>query len=207
MAQSNCTLLGPEDIRLVIGCDKTTSYGTAVMSNMSQQRINLKFRTLDEDAASSERPSGSTPLYRWESSGLAEYRVGPDPREVTELKQDDDSNVAIGENYRNLCIFVRTLNSSLRDEIFAAITWPEIEVDEKQQNKVSGLDRTSQSGSNNFANVQDGGTSMSNQRSESRLTGTSEGLAPGDELNTVAAIGEAAILTVSASAVVSSHCK
>lgn len=51
------------ELRLVVGCDKVTSYGTAALSNISQQRINyLKFGIIGGDAVSSERLSGSTLL-------------------------------------------------------------------------------------------------------------------------------------------------
>ncbi len=81
---------------LYLAADKATSYGTAVISNITQQRTNyLKFQP-------SERTSNSAPLYHWESSGLAEYRVGPDPTQVAVLREDDTSNAATGGNYLNL---------------------------------------------------------------------------------------------------------
>ncbi|KJA28706.1 hypothetical protein HYPSUDRAFT_33041 [Hypholoma sublateritium FD-334 SS-4] len=168
------------ELRLVVGCDKVTSYGTAVLSNISQQRINfLKFGINDRDAASLERLSGSTPRYCWESSGLTECRVGPDPAEVAELRQDDNSNAATGGKYRNLCIFVRTLNPRLKDEVFAAITH-EIEAVEKQRNKLGSHSSTSQ---------------------KSQITGTTDGLLSGEDLENVVPMGETVTLTISASAI------
>ncbi len=78
-----------EIYRLIIGCDKTTSYGMVAASNMSRERINyLKFRTvLDQRSSfSTTMLSTATPHYRWEYSGLAESRVGPDPIEVEQLR-------------------------------------------------------------------------------------------------------------------------
>lgn len=110
------------DLRLIIGCDKTTSYGMVAASNMSRERTNyLKLST-------------ATPHYRWEYSGLAESRVGPDPREVEELRAGDISNDAVDGKYRNLCVFVRAVNPMLPDKLFDAI---KLEIDAEDEFQVA----------------------------------------------------------------------
>lgn len=114
------------DLRLVIGCDKVTSYGVAAISNTSQHRIEyLKFLATNEDPSlltvSSEI---STPPYQWEYSGLAEFRVGPDLAvQVDEEEADNTSNATTDGRgkCRNLCVFVRTLNLMLQEDLYKAI--------------------------------------------------------------------------------------
>ena len=178
------------ELRLVLGCDKATSYGTAVISNITPQRTNyLKFQP-------SESTSSSAPLYHWESSGLAEYRVGPDPTQVAVLREDDTSNVSIGGSYLNLCIFVRTLNLTLKDEILAAIN-REIEVAEKQQNKLGkNTGSTSQSNPNAEA-------SPSTEKSQSHTARTTEGLVLREHPKNIGSQGENVTFAMSAGAIVS----
>ena len=177
------------ELRLVLGCDKATSYGTAVISNITPQRINyLKFQP-------SERTSSSAPLYYWESSGLAEYRVGPDPTQVAVLREDDTSNAAIGGSYLNLCIFVRTLNLTLKDEILAAIN-REIEVAEKQQNKLGNSTSTSQTNPNAEA-------SSATEQSQSHTARTTEGLVLREHPKNIGSQGENVTFAMSAGAIVS----
>ncbi|KAF8956505.1 hypothetical protein BDZ97DRAFT_1851213 [Flammula alnicola] len=97
------------EVRLVIGCDKTSTWGMAALTNLTQHKVNyLKFRTLEE-----ARSDPSLPLYTWEYSGMAEVRVGPDVEEIEELKRNDQSDLAINGKYWNQCLFVRTLNLTL----------------------------------------------------------------------------------------------
>lgn len=178
------------ELRLVLGCDKATSYGTAVISNITPQRTNyLKFLP-------SERTSNSAPLYHWESSGLAEYRVGPDPTQVAVLREDDTSSAATEGNYLNLCIFVRTLNLTLKDEILAAIN-REIEVAEKQQNKLRSSTSTSQSNPN-------AETSPSTEQPASHSTTRPAGeLVLGEDTKNISTQGENVTFAISAGAIVS----
>ena len=97
------------DVRLVIGCDKATSWGMATLSKMTQQS-QLKFKPLDVQSSS----SGSCG-YTWEYSGAADVKAGPDQNEINELREDlDDSST--GGKFLNQCLFVRTLNVTLNDE-------------------------------------------------------------------------------------------
>ena len=71
------------DIRVVVGCDKTTSWGMATFANSStaqQSNFRLTFRPLQ-----SQHNAGTT--YEWEHSGIAEVKVGPEPGENDELER------------------------------------------------------------------------------------------------------------------------
>jgi hypothetical protein len=71
------------DLRLVIGFDKTTSWGIATFANQSQHNsCLLKFGL-------SEGDSGST--FTWlEYSGLADVRAGPDSDGIDTLRTPSD---------------------------------------------------------------------------------------------------------------------
>jgi len=96
------------DVRLVIGCDKTSSWGMATFSNSTAQDFRLKFKPTNE--------SGSTRTYGWEYSAMVDARSGPDPEEMEELRSTDDSGSS--SVYKNQCLFVRTLNATLRDDVW-----------------------------------------------------------------------------------------
>ena len=98
------------DVRLVVGCDKATSWGMATLPNTSQHR-QLKFKRLDAQSLGS-RSCG----YSWECSGTAEVRVGPDQGEIEELRREDPDDSAGRDTYLNQCLFVRTLNVTLNDD-------------------------------------------------------------------------------------------
>jgi hypothetical protein len=94
------------DVRLVVGCDKATSWGVAALPNTSQHS-KLKFKPPDSQVSGS-RSCG----YTWEHSGTADVRDGPDQEEIDELREDpEDSEVQ--DKYLNQCLFVRTLNLNL----------------------------------------------------------------------------------------------
>ena len=104
------------EVRVVIGCDKTTSWGMAAISNVTQQKASqLKFKILEEPRA---KLSGTA--YTWEYSGMAEVRVGPDAKEIGALRNGDadpfDTNPPSEEEFSNQCLFVRTLNATLSDK-------------------------------------------------------------------------------------------
>ena len=104
------------EVRVVIGCDKTTSWGMAAISNVTQQKASqLKFKILEEPRA---KLSGTA--YAWEYSGMAEVRVGPDAKEINALRNGDadpfDTNPPSEEEFSNQCLFVRTLNATLSDQ-------------------------------------------------------------------------------------------
>ena len=89
------------DVRLVIGCDKASSWGVATFSNLTKRKCSLKFRT------SSETELGQK--YVWDCSGMVEARAGPDPQEMELLTVQSGPLL-------NQCLFVRTLDATLRDD-------------------------------------------------------------------------------------------
>jgi hypothetical protein len=98
-------------IRLVIGCDKTTAWGIATVSGVSQDTTNkLKFKA--SDAAGS-----STTTYTWECSGMVEVRVGPDRHDIEALRSDDTLNTT----FHNQCLFVRTMTATLSNNDWAKL--------------------------------------------------------------------------------------
>ena len=108
------------DVRLVIGCEKTTSWGMAALANVTQHKISrLKFKVTENSSVKSTRPP-----YTWDYSGVAEVRVGPDIREINALRSNDDRFDATppsDEEFSNQCLFIRTLNATLNDEAWKAL--------------------------------------------------------------------------------------
>ena len=98
------------EIRLVVGSDKTTSWGIATFANPTQQdSCRLKF-SLSEGASST---------YKWsEYSGVVDVRAGQDSDKVDELRLDSDPPDV---QFENQCLFVRTLNATLADDVWADI--------------------------------------------------------------------------------------
>ena len=99
------------DVHLVVGFDKTTSWGMATFVNQAQQdSCRLKFGLSEGDSAST---------YTWlENSGVTDVRAGPDSDESDELRIDSDPP---GFQFENQCLFVRTLNLTLTDDIWTDI--------------------------------------------------------------------------------------
>ena len=97
------------DVRLVVGFDKTSSWGIATFANQTQQNsCHFKFGPSEGDSA-----------YTWsEYSGVADVRAGPDSDEVDELRIDGDPPDI---QFENQCLFVRTLNATLADDVWADI--------------------------------------------------------------------------------------
>ena len=96
------------DVRLVVGCDKATSWGMAALSNT--QPSELKFKSLDTQSSSSGK------AYAWEYSGIASVKVGPGQKEIYELRREDPDDSPSQDKYLNQCLFVRTLNVKLSGE-------------------------------------------------------------------------------------------
>ena len=98
------------DVRVVVGCDKATSWGMATFANTSSQQSNfcLKFRPLQ-----SQHNAGAASSYAWEHSGVAEVRVGPEPGENEELGETPTRKL------RNQCLFMRSLSVTLSDSVWA----------------------------------------------------------------------------------------
>ena len=102
------------ELRLVVGFDKTTSWGIATFANQTQQNsCRLKFGPSQGDFASTS--------YTWsqlEYSGVADVKAGPDSDEIDELRIDSDPSDV---QFENQCLFVRTLNATLADDVWADI--------------------------------------------------------------------------------------
>ena len=97
------------DVRVVVGCDKATSWGMATFANTrsaQQSNFRLKFRPLQ-----SQHNTGTA--YTWEYSGVAEVRVGPEPGENEELGETPTCKL------RNQCLFMRSLSVTLSDSVWA----------------------------------------------------------------------------------------
>jgi hypothetical protein len=108
-------------IRLVTGCDKTTSWGMAVLLNMAQQRKSqLKFKAMEDT-----KGPPSTTAYTWEYSGMAEVRAGPDTNEIIGLRDNEgesvDESPPTNQEFSNQCLFVRTLNATLSDDVWGKL--------------------------------------------------------------------------------------
>lgn len=119
------------EVRLVIGCDKATSWAMAVTTNMTQDKLHyLKYRSVEHNSTT---PS-SIPLYKWEYTGLPQAKVGPDLPEVEELNRNDDSDVELGGKYWNRSLFIRTLNLTLNNDAFAEVS-REMEIAQIQESQ------------------------------------------------------------------------
>jgi len=97
-------------IRLVIGCDKTTAWGIATVSGMSQQtKTKLKFKPLDTTHSSTS--------YTWECSGMVEERVGPDRRDIDALRNSGNGGHSeLDRTLHNQGLFVRTMTATLSND-------------------------------------------------------------------------------------------
>jgi hypothetical protein len=94
------------DVVLVIGCDKTSSWGMAAFAKSTAPKLHMSFIPGD-------RPTWT---YGWDCSGKVVAKEGPDPEETEELKSSDDSGHS--GVYMNQCLFVRTLPVMLKDDIW-----------------------------------------------------------------------------------------
>ena len=103
------------DLCLVIGCDKTTSWGIATFSNsLDQTTSRLQFRPVE---SSSGDPGCS---YVWEHSGTADSpRVGPDRAATSAL-----GTQAEARSLQNQCLFVRFLSLKLSDSAWSGFREP-----------------------------------------------------------------------------------
>ena len=99
------------DIRLVVGFDKTTSWGIATFVNQTKQNsCRLKFGPSEGDSATT---------YMWsENSGVTDVRAGPDSDDIDELRIDSDPP---DFRFENQCLFVRTVNITLEDDVWSAM--------------------------------------------------------------------------------------
>lgn len=110
------------DVRVVIGYDKTRAWGMATFSNLTAQNdyFHLTFRPVEQR---------DMKTYKWEHSSMAEVRAGPDACEIEALRKNDPAQQEA--EYDNQCLFVRTLNFKLRDDIWQKLESElgEVEVD------------------------------------------------------------------------------
>ncbi|KAF9530575.1 hypothetical protein CPB83DRAFT_168396 [Crepidotus variabilis] len=98
------------DIRLVVGCDKTTNWGMATF--LSQERIGGQVvfqRPVSEPYLDCAR-------YTSQCSGSAAAQTGPKAAELDDLREEG-SNAPI----ENQCLFLRTLNPQLSEALFEEI--------------------------------------------------------------------------------------
>ncbi|KAF9560906.1 hypothetical protein CPC08DRAFT_636085 [Agrocybe pediades] len=94
------------DLRLVIGCDKTTSWAIAAVPKQSHATT-IELRAVDRTLWS------TFPAHSWHISGSVQARVGPplifSPRSGTTTQAP------------NQCLFVRTMNLKLGDKEWRAL--------------------------------------------------------------------------------------
>jgi hypothetical protein len=107
--------IGNGELRMVTGCDKTTSWGIAAYSHPQSKR--------PEDSVSLLRfnPSGnghsSYTTYEWDYEGAAEVKSGPEQEELMNLGVNDSVPP------RNQCTFIRSLTPAFGDS-----DWKDIEL-------------------------------------------------------------------------------
>lgn len=94
------------DLCVVIGCDKSTTWGIATFSNTSNQATSrLQFR-----------PTGQhSNTYTWEHSGRANVRIGPGRTNYGQTQS---------QPLRNQCLFVRYLTITLAPSVWKALKEP-----------------------------------------------------------------------------------
>jgi hypothetical protein len=89
----------------------------AAVANITQNKVHhLKYCPVEDGVASTP-----IPLYKWEHTGFAEAKVGPDLQEIEYLKTHDGSDVAVNGKYWNQCLFIRTQNIMLNPAVFATV--------------------------------------------------------------------------------------
>lgn len=109
------------EVRLVIGCHKTTSWGMATFSDLRERKeFRLRFKPTGESSVGRR-------TYGWDYTGIAEVRAGPDQQETEDLRVGDESDDR-HQLYRNQCLFLRTLNVTLRSDIWDKLM-AELEID------------------------------------------------------------------------------
>jgi len=91
------------DIRLVVGCDRVSSWGIATSASCTGHRVRLEFRGCDEVSET----------YRWNCVGSGSGRVGPLEKDINDLRRATDTS-----DLTNQCVFLRTLNFTLAGEIW-----------------------------------------------------------------------------------------
>ncbi|KAF8185697.1 hypothetical protein BJ912DRAFT_972891 [Pholiota molesta] len=124
------------DLRVVVGVDKTSSWGMATFASRTEVRdVQLQFRQIDHP-----EPGG---MYRWEYEGMVNAaRVGPSRRQIDALVPSNaESRSQQSPSFENQCIFVRTLNTNLQDD-----TWETMESEWKRLGIAEGSNQGNQGG-------------------------------------------------------------
>uniref|UniRef100_A0A8H7XWW5 Uncharacterized protein n=1 Tax=Psilocybe cubensis TaxID=181762 RepID=A0A8H7XWW5_PSICU len=101
------------DLRLVIGCDKTTYWGIATFYDVVQQK-NLRLHYVARQGADGRRIPDKT--YSWEHNGGAEVRVGPDREENDDILSEPGQGPLL-----NQCLFLRTLTVTLSEDLWHGV--------------------------------------------------------------------------------------
>jgi len=89
------------DIRLVVGCDRVSSWGIATFSSSTEHQVRLEFRARDDVSET----------YMWNCVGTGSGRVGPYEEDIRDLRTDT-------ADLKNQFVFLRTLNFNLTGEIW-----------------------------------------------------------------------------------------
>ena len=101
------------DLRVVVGHDKSTSWGMATFSNSDSASGPTHCELLFQPRQQSSESTMGT--YTWDYSGEVEARAGPEPEEVAAMRADDTTPLP-GGKYLNQSLFIRTLNATLGTE-------------------------------------------------------------------------------------------
>ena len=96
------------DIRIVVGCDKVSSWGIATLASSFEACTRLEFRGIRDPTTS----------HSWSCFGAANGRAGPHDEEMQGLRAEPNT-----APIRNQCVFVRTMNTTVSEG-----TWKEMAV-------------------------------------------------------------------------------
>ena len=100
--------VGNGEIRLVIGCDKTTSWGIATYSHRHSKCVEDSVTKLTFNVQN-EGGQSLYPKYAWNPDGMAkDLKVGPEDIELL-----DPPEIHARMPLRNQCTFIRSLNFAL----------------------------------------------------------------------------------------------
>lgn len=122
------------DVCLVIGCDKTTAWGMAAFARpTAPHKVQLKFKSTQISGRSH---------YKGEGSGRADVKSGPGIQEFEQLRLYSDSRPY---EHENQCLFIRTLNSTLRDDMWNRLEASEFGTLSVRESSAPGQDNSSPS--------------------------------------------------------------
>ena len=102
--------LSNSEILLVIGCDKTTSWGIATYSHSQSKHVEKEVTNLSFNVRSEAH--SLYPKYVWDADGMAkDLKVGPEDVDLL-VPPEDHPRMPL----RNQCTFIRSLNLALGDK-------------------------------------------------------------------------------------------